>query len=137
MRLLLPLLLVAGPTLAEGTLKPLDGNAFESMVRGRTLTYGQPDAPPRGIETYEPGRRVTWLEVGTGECWEGSWTEGGTPEAPQICFTYPESPDPGPYCYLYSRDGTHVISTNPDGTDPEISYLDRDTDGIACQWLGT
>ncbi len=70
---LAPVLALAAPALAQGPAggTPLDAAAFEALVEGRTLTYGAAGAEPRGVETYAPGRRVTWLEVATGECLEG------------------------------------------------------------------
>lgn len=130
------LLLVATPALADDLGAPLDADAFEALVEGRTLTYGAEDAEiPRGVETYESGRRVTWLEVATDECLSGTWRGGGTPQAPEICFAYEDGSRP---CFRYylRADGVTVLSTNLDGTLPEVSFLDRDTDGIACAWLG-
>lgn len=87
MRATLALIALAGPALAQGT--PLDADAFGPLVEGRTLTYGAEGAEsPRGVETYEAGRRVTWLEVASGECLEGRWFGAGAPSAPQICFAY-------------------------------------------------
>lgn len=134
MRVLLLSLLLAAPALAEPPGERLDGARFDELTRGRTLSYGQPDAPPRGIETYDPGKRVTWLWVETGECLEGRWYQGGTADEPLICFVYKD--DPAEHCFAYFVDGTEVWSTLPDGTDAEVSYLDRDMDGIACAYLG-
>lgn len=136
MRLLAALLLAAAPAAAQDPGTPLDAEAFGRLVEGRTLTYGAEDAEvPRGVETYESGRRVTWLEVATDECITGTWHGGGTPEAPQICFAYENGSKP---CFLYflREDGVTVVSTELDGSAPEVSFLDRDTDGIACAWLG-
>lgn len=131
MRAALALLALAAPAWAQ---EPLDAPAFERLVEGRTLTYGAEGADPRGVETYAPGRRVTWLEVATGECLEGRWYGAGRPAAPQICFAYEGLA--GKQCYLYYLDGRRVLSTNLDGSAPEVSDLDRDTDGIACEFLG-
>jgi hypothetical protein len=130
--LLLPLL--ASPALAQEAV-PLDADAFEELVEGRTLAYGAVDAEiPRGIETYAPNRRVTWLEVESGRCVEGEWYGRGTPEAPQICFVYEDEGVEN--CFLYALQGEVVLSTNLDGSLPEVSLLDVDRDGIACAWLG-
>ena len=127
--------LLAGPALAQDLGEPLDADAFEALVERRTLTYGAEDAEvPRGVETYEPGRRVTWLEIATDDCLEGRWYGAGPPDAPQICFEY--EGQEGKHCFRYYVDGQRVLSTNLDGSLPEVSWLDRDTDGIACAWLG-
>ncbi len=131
MRAVLALLALAAPASAQ---EPIDAPAFEALVDGRTLTYGAEGAEPRGVETYAPGRRVTWLEVATGECLEGRWYGAGDAAAPRICFVYQGLA--GKQCYLYYLDGRTVISTNLDGSAPEVSHLDRDTDGIACEFLG-
>ncbi len=132
MRAALAVLALAAPALAQ---EPLDAPAFEALVEGRTLTYGAEGKAPRGVETYAPGRRVTWLEVATGECLEGRWFGAGDAAAPQICFAYEGVPEK--QCYRYRLDGRTVISTNLDGSAPEVSHLDRDTDGIACEFLGS
>lgn len=137
MRAALLLLALAAPALAQGAPAgtPLDAAAFGPLVEGRTLTYGAEDAEqPRGVETYAPRRRVTWLEIASGECLEGRWFGAGPPEAPEICFAYEGLP--GKQCYRYYLDGQRVISTNLDGSLPEVSFLDIDTDGIACEFLG-
>lgn len=126
------LALLAGPTLAE---ERLDAEGFEALLEGRTLTYGQPDGSVRGIETYYPGRRVTWLFVETDECLEGTWYQAGPADDPQICFAYRDDPA-SPHCFLYTLDGTVLRSSLVDGSEPEVSYLDRDLDAIGCAWLG-
>ena len=125
---LLPLLAaVALPAFAQ---EPLEGGAFESLVEGRTLTYGTEGQPPRGYERYYSGRRVTWAEP-DGTCMEGRWY----PDGPQICFVY--DGEPGPDCFLYYRNGDSILSTNPDGSEPETSTdAPLDVANFGCQWLG-
>ena len=137
MKAVLLVLALAGPALAQDPAgaTPLGADAFGLLVEGRTLTYGAEDADaPRGVETYETGRRVTWLEIASGECLEGRWYGAGSPEAPQICFSYGGQAEK--QCFRYYLDGRQVISTNLDGSLPEVSFLDIDTDGIACEFLG-
>jgi hypothetical protein len=115
------------PALAE---EALQGDAFEALVRGRTLTYGAEGQPPRGYERYYSNRRVTWAEP-DGTCLEGHWY----PKGPQICFAY--DGEPAPFCFLYFRDGDRVLSTNPDGREPETSTdAPLDVANFGCAWLG-
>ena len=110
--------------------EPLQGQDFESLVQGRTLTYGTEGQPPRGYERYYSDRRVTWAEP-DGTCLEGHWYTKG----PQICFAY--DGQPSPFCFLYYRDGDTILSTNPDGSEPETSTdAPLDVINFGCQWLG-
>lgn len=134
MRALLLLLLLAAPAGAQER-KLLDAEGFEALLTGRTITYGQPEGPPRGIETYFPGRRVTWLWVDSGECLSGTWYQGGTEALPEICFLYPDDPD-SPFCFQYWREGRTLFSDAPEGGSQEVSDLDADLDAVGCEWLG-
>jgi len=117
----------AVPALAQEALR---GDIFEALVQGRTLTYGTPGQPPRGYERYYSDRRVTWAEP-DGTCLEGHWY----PKEEQICFAY--DGEPSPYCFLYYRDGASILSTNPDGSEPETSTdAPLDVVNFGCQWLG-
>ena len=123
-------LLVAAVALPAFAQEPLKGDSFEALVGGRTLTYGAKSQPPRGYERYYSDRRVTWAEPG-GTCLEGRWY----PDGPRICFTY--DVEPGPFCYLYYRDGGSILSTNPDGSEPETSIdAPLDVANFGCEWLG-
>ncbi len=121
------LAVVAMPALAQESLQ---GRAFEALVEGRTLTYGTKGEPPRGYERYYSDRRVTWAEP-DGTCLEGRWY----PKGPQICFAY--DGEPGRHCFLYYRDGASILSTNPDGSEPELSTdAPLDVANFGCAWLG-
>jgi len=130
-RLAVLLVLAALPAQAA---EVLDGPAFEALVTGRTLTYGADGAPVRGVERYYPGRRVTWADADD-SCLEGRWYAKDAGDAPQICFVYED--DPRPHCFVYSVQGDALLSTNPDGTLPELSRdAPLDVAQFGCEWLG-
>jgi hypothetical protein len=130
--------LLASPVLAEtppaGLGEPLDGEVFEKLVEGRTLTYAIDGGPVSQVERFHPGRRVTWAADG-GECLEGRWFPAGPEEAPQICFVYENGS--GPFCFLFYRDGDAILSTKPDGSEPAVSTdAPPETALFGCEWLG-
>lgn len=75
---------------------PLDGEAFEAEVTGRTLTYSE-YGTIYGIEQYLPGRRVRWRFSGD-ECQFGRWF----PKGDEICFVYEGSPQE--HCWKFWLD---------------------------------
>ena len=114
MRLLTPLALAAalsGGALAERAHaeQALDGDAFEALVEGRTLTYGGPGQKPYGVEHYFAGRHVAWAWQGSDECLPGTWREEKRPDGPAICFDYEH--DPEPKCWRVFREGAGLRAT--------------------------
>ena len=136
MRVAALLLLLASPALAapDGDWTPLGPEEFEALVEGRTLTYAPEGDEVWGLERFEPGRRVTWMRL-DGECLKGRWFPNGPPDAPQVCFSYEDGS--GPFCFLFYRDGDAILSTDLDGSDPELSAdAAPDLAGLSCDWLG-
>ncbi len=136
MRLAALLLLLASPALAApgGDWTPLGPEEFEALVEGRTLTYAPEGGEVWGLERFESNRRVTWMRL-DGECLKGSWFPDGPPDAPQVCFSYEDGS--GPFCFLFYRDGDAILSTDLDGSDPELSSdAGPDLAGLSCDWLG-
>lgn len=109
-RALLALILATTLVHAE---TPLDADAFDATVTGRTLVYGT-EAGPYGIEEYLPGRRVRWSFL-DGECMDGRWY----PQGDAICFAYEgrESPE----CWRFFRDGAQ-LGARPTG-EPDSAPL--------------
>ncbi|MGS4946680.1 hypothetical protein ACVDG3_14460 [Meridianimarinicoccus sp. RP-17] len=109
-RALLALILATTLVHAE---TPLDADAFDATVTGRTLVYGT-EAGPYGIEEYLPGRRVRWSFL-DGECMDGRWY----PQGDAICFAYEgrESPE----CWRFFRDGAR-LGARPTG-EPDSAPL--------------
>ena len=104
--LLAPLLLLPLPALAE---QALTADAFEALVEGRTLTYGEEGFEPYGMEHYFDGRRVAWGWVGDDACTWGDWYQEGPDDDPAICFVYED--DPEPKCWQVFREGDGLRAT--------------------------
>lgn len=140
MRLLALALLLAQPVPAQealppGTWEPLGGEAFEALVSGRTLTYAPEGGEVWGVERFHSDRRVTWTRLG-GECLEGTWFPAGPKEAPQVCFAYEDGS--GPHCFRFYRDGDAILSTDLDGSRPELSQdAPLDVARFGCEHLGS
>jgi len=95
------LALLPGLAMAEPGSPPIDAQAFEDHVTGKTLTYEQSGAI-FGIEEYLPDRKVRW-SVAPNACQYGSWY----PEGENICFVY--EGEPLPSCWTFwLRDGALV-----------------------------
>jgi hypothetical protein len=114
-RIVLQMMLAA--TMLAATLAraetPLDAEAFDATVTGRTLIYGT-EAGPYGIEEYLPGRRVRWSFL-DGECVEGHWY----PQDDAICFAYEGRATPE--CWRFFRDDGR-LGARPTG-DPKSAPL--------------
>ena len=78
-----------------GAGEPMNGQAFDSYTRGKTLFYGQ-NGQAYGAEIYLDDRRVRWSFL-DGECKDGFWYE----QAGQICFVYEDNPDP--QCWSFTK----------------------------------
>jgi hypothetical protein len=91
MRLLVPLLFLPFPTLAQ----PMTASQFDAYVTGKTLTYVV-GGVIYGIEQYLPGRKVKWAYT-EDECMDGTWYPSGD----QICFAYQN--DPEPQCWIFEQ----------------------------------
>lgn len=133
MRALLLALLLPLPALAE---EAVDGDGFEAMVEGRTLTYGAPGDPAYGVEHYFSGRRVAWAWLGSTDCLDGSWREESRPEGPAICFDYDQ--DPEAKCWRFFREGKglRAIFLN-DGGATVLYELIEEPGSLVCGGVGS
>ena len=136
MRALLILALLPLPALAqESSGKALSATQFESLVEGRTLTYGAEGTEPYGVEYYHPGRRVTWAWSDSTECLPGTWREEKRPDGPAICFDYDH--DPEPKCWRFFREGVGLRATFlNDGGATELYELIEDPGSLVCGGVG-
>lgn len=121
---------VAAPTWAD---TPIDGDAFEALVTGKTLTYSNATGP-YGIEYYAPNRQVIWSFIGR-ECETGAWYEDTTPDGPSICFTYESEPEP--QCWLvYDIDG-QIRADFVGRTGGSLLYQLEQSEPLVCGGVGT
>lgn len=91
--------LIAAIAMATQAAEPMDGAAFDSYTRGKTLFYGQ-NGQAYGAEVYLDNRRVRWSFL-DGQCKEGYWYE----DAGQICFVYEDNPVPQCWAFLQNDGG--------------------------------
>ena len=129
MRHALILALLATPAFADD---PLDGDGFEALVEGKTLTFSNL-AGPYGVEYYAPDRRVIWSFIG-GDCVNGEWFEEVTETGPNICFTYEN--DPEPKCWKVFEDDGRIRAefvTRPGTT---VLYQVEASEPLVCGGLG-
>jgi hypothetical protein len=131
---ILALLLAATPALAE---RPLTGAEFESLVEGRTLTYGHAGTAPYGVEHYHPGRRVTWAWLDGAECSAGKWYEEGPADDRAICFLYEHDPEE-PKCWQLFREGDGGLSAVflNDGGTTVLYEIVEDPGSLVCGGAG-
>lgn len=130
MRLILALLITASPAIAE---TPLDGDGFEALVEGKTLTFsvGQ---DPYGVEYYAPNRRVIWSFVG-GECVNGEWYEVTTQAGPNICFVYENNDEPQCWQVFDVNGKIRADFMNSPGT--TVLYEAVEAEPLICGGVGT
>jgi hypothetical protein len=103
MHILLPALMLAGPTLADAPEAdpPMSLDAFEAFVEGRTMdTHDQTGR--YGVETFLSGRRAIWRDAD--QCLEGHWR----PEGDRICFDYQGIDTP--FCWTYHDRGGWLMA---------------------------
>ncbi len=132
MRHFLPATLLASalavlPALSE---TPLNAEAFESYVSGRTLTFsfaGQ----DYGVEQYLPQRRVLWAFIGQ-ECQEGVWYQ----RADMICFLYDHNPDEQCWHFFRTDNGLRGVYVGPDGPGTELYEVKNTTTPMLCPGPG-
>jgi len=126
---MIALAILASPALSE---TPLNGEAFEALVTGKTLTFSNASGP-YGVEYYAPGRRVVWSFVG-GDCQNGEWYEAKGPQGPEICFTYEN--DPTPQCWqVYDVEGKiRADFMNTPGT--TVLYEAIESEPLICGGVG-
>jgi hypothetical protein len=129
MRTFIITLVLASPAWAE---TPIDGDAFEALVTGKTLTYSNATGP-YGIEYYAPNRQVIWSFIG-GECEVGKWSEVPTEIGPSICFTYESEPDPQCW-YVYDNDG-QIRADFVGRVGGSILYQLAETEPLVCGGVG-
>lgn len=125
-----PLFVCALPLWAE---TPLDAEAFEALVEGKTLTFSS-GSDPYGIEYYAPGRRVVWSFVG-GECVNGEWYEVPTETGPNICFIYETSDEPQCWQVFDENGSIRAEFMNTPGT--AILYEATESEPLICGGVGT
>ena len=130
MRRLTLALFLATPAWAE---TPLDADAFEALVQGKTLSFAV-GASPYGTEYYAPNRRVIWAFT-DGECTTGEWYEVNSPSGPTICFEYETSTEP--QCWqVFEEDGKiRAEFMNTPGT--TVLYQAVETEPLVCGGVGT
>lgn len=130
MRMLLPLALLASPVFAD---EPLDGDAFEALVTGKTLTFSN-GADPYGVEYYASNRRVVWSFMG-GECVNGEWYEERTKTGSNICFTYENNDEP--QCWqVFDVDGK-IRADFMNTPSTTILYEAVESEPLICSGVGT
>jgi hypothetical protein len=132
MRALLLLLGLASPALAQ---EPVTADEFQSLVEGRTLTYGEPGQPPYGIEHYYPNRRVTWAFLGSDECLEGTWHAEGPKDSPAICFEYEDGIEPQCWRFFHEGDGLKAEYLG-EGGGLTLYELVEEENGLICGGVG-
>ena len=127
---LFTLALLAAPACLAET--PLDGDGFEALVTGKTLTFSTADGP-YGVEYYAPNRRVIWSFT-NGECQNGEWYENAGPSGPEICFVYENNPTP--QCWqVFDVDGKiRADFMNTPGT--TVLYEAVESEPLVCGGVG-
>lgn len=123
MRILLALILLATPTLAQ---TPMTAEEFDAFVTGKTMDYiaqGQ----VYGREVYLPGRKVRWAFTAD-ECKSGTWYGDG----PHICFLYDGDPEPKCWTLWPEGDGlaASYITDTPDIPPRQVLETDQP---LACE----
>ena len=129
MRILFVTLFFASPAVAD---TPIDGDAFEALVTGKTLTYSG-ESGPYGIEYYAPNRQVIWSFIG-GECEVGEWTEKPTKDGPSICFVYENNPDP--QCWYVFEDAGQVRADFIGSLGGSVLYQLEQSEPLVCGGVG-
>lgn len=132
--ILIALLLAALPVAAQDG--PLTAEEFESLVEGRTLTYGAAGSDAYGVEHYHPNRRVTWAWIGDDQCLSGRWYQQGPDDDPAICFVYDDTPFET-QCWQVFRQGNGLRAVYLGGGGPSVLYELVDRPGsLVCGGVG-
>ncbi len=129
MRTIILYLLLASPALGD---TPLNGEAFEDLVLGKTLTFSVGDAP-YGIEYYAPDNRVVWSLV-NGDCVNGEWYEAQTASGPAICFEYENTE--APQCWHVFTDNGKIRAEYLNAPGTTVLYEAAETEPLICGGLG-
>lgn len=123
-RILLALLLIAAPALAQGPgEEPVSPAEFREFAEGWTL-YFERDGAPFGQEAFEPGGETLW-RYPDGSCMEGVWA----PHGGQLCFYYGEGEEVLCWRALRDADGLKVrlLGDGPEaGMELRITGRDRE-----------
>lgn len=130
MRSLILTLFLATPAWAE---TPIDGDRFEALVTGKTLTYSS-ETGPYGIEYYAPDRRVIWSFIG-GECEVGEWMEEPTQIGPSICFVYESNPTP--QCWYVYENAGQIRADFIGSLGGSVLYQLEQSEPLVCGGVGT
>lgn len=130
MRPLILALILASPAWAE---TPLDGEAFDALVTGKTLTFSV-NGQPYGVEYYAPSRRVIWSFLG-GDCVNGEWYEDTSDSGPTICFTYEN--DPEPKCWQVFDEQGGIRATFMNRPDTMVLYEISEAEPLVCGGVGS
>jgi len=116
---------------------PLNGQAFDALVTGKTLTFSAGQAP-YGVEYYAPNQRVIWSFV-NGDCVNGVWYEKPSDTGPQICFEY-ENNDV-PQCWQIFEDEVGLraqfMTRDGDAPAPTVLYQAKESEPLICAGVGT
>ena len=124
MRLILALMLLAAPAVAERAVTPEE---FEQMVQGKTFHFDR-FGEPFGAEQYFADRRVIWA-FEDGQCQRGIWFANTSDE---ICFVYDGSPTPLCWHFLEMPDGDlHARVVGDDPAD-DLVTSDVTTEALDC-----
>jgi len=119
--------LSALPVLAD---VPMDAEAFEAYVEGRTLTFSF-EGSEYGVEQYLPGRRVLWAFIGD-QCQEGVWYQ----RQDMICFLYDHNPDEQCWQFFRTDRGLRGVFIGPDGPGTELYEVKNNTTPMSCPGPG-
>ena len=129
MRFLLTFLFLASPAIAD---TPLNGDEFEALITGKTLTFSN-DTVPYGLEYYAPNRQVIWSFIG-GDCKNGEWYEAQTNDGPAICFEYED--DDTPKCWQIFEENGNLRATFLNSVGTSDLYETSEGDPLVCGGVG-
>ncbi len=130
MRLLFFIAIAATPAFAE---EPLNGDAFEALVTGKTLTFSTANGP-YGTEYYAPNRQVIWSVTG-GDCITGEWYEEIAQTGPNICFIYENSTEA--QCWQVFDEGGKIRADFMNRPGTTVLYEAVESEPLVCGGVGT
>lgn len=124
--LILAVVLIAAPTLAE---EPLSPEEFRDYAEGWTL-YFEREGQPFGSETFEQGGKVRW-RYSDGSCVRGAWR----PHDGRLCFLYDSAAEGALLnCWQMVRDDEGILARLIDGENAglELRVTRRDRSPLLC-----
>lgn len=129
MRFALILSILATPVFAQ---TPIDGDRFEALVTGQTLTYSNAFGP-YGVEYYAPNRQVIWSFLGA-DCETGEWYEEATNIGPSICFVYESQGTP--QCWHVYEEGGKIRADFVGSAGRSVLYQLEQSEPLVCGGAG-